>query len=211
MEQITKSIPQKSTASQRLLLSNKSPRLTAMLLQQLHIGDSHTPVDGFAHVVDGQQGELDGGQGFHFNAGLTDGFDRRVADDATGFFVCIELNGDPCQGQRMAEWNEIAGLFGRHDAGDARDPKHVALLGRALQNDGQRGRVHEDAALRHRDPVGGGFGGHVDHMGLALGIKMCQGGGGGHVVSRSVMVTIIRAKLYALYMPLIMNAATIME
>ena len=46
---------------QRLLLSNERPRLAAMLLQQLHIGDSHTPVDGFAHVVDGQQGELDGG------------------------------------------------------------------------------------------------------------------------------------------------------
>ena len=56
MEQITKSIPQKSTASQRLLLSNKSPRLATMLFQQLHIGDSHASVHCFAHVVNGQQG-----------------------------------------------------------------------------------------------------------------------------------------------------------
>ena len=208
MEQITKSTPQKSTTSQCSLLSNERPRLTTMLLQQLHIGDGHAPVDGFAHVINGQQGELDGGQGLHLDAGLADGFDGGVADDAVGFFVGIELNGDPCQSQRVAERNQVAGFFGRHDAGDARDAEHVALFSRALQNNGQRGGMHDDAALCHRDPVSGGFGGHVDHVGLALGVKMCQCGGGGHVVSRSVMGTIIRAKLYALYLPQTMNAAT---
>ena len=64
MEQITKSTPQKSTTSQRLLLGNVSPRLAAMLFQQLHVGDGHATVHGFAHVVDGQQGDLHGGQGF---------------------------------------------------------------------------------------------------------------------------------------------------
>jgi hypothetical protein len=39
MEQITKSIPQKSPISQRLLLRNKRPRLAAMLFQQLDIGE----------------------------------------------------------------------------------------------------------------------------------------------------------------------------
>ena len=47
---------------QRSLLRYKRPRLAAVLFQQLHIGDGHAPVDGFAHVVNGQQGELDGGQ-----------------------------------------------------------------------------------------------------------------------------------------------------
>ena len=142
-----------------------------MLFKQLHIGDDHAPVDGFAHVVNGQQSQLDGGQGFHLDAGLADGFNGGTADDAVGLFVGIELNGDPCQRQWMAQRNQIAGFFGRHDAGDARDAEHIALFSRALQNDRQRGRMHDDAALRYRDPVGGGFGSHVDHVGLALCIK----------------------------------------
>jgi hypothetical protein len=31
-----------------------------MLFQQLHIGDRHAPVYGFAHVVGGEQGDLHG-------------------------------------------------------------------------------------------------------------------------------------------------------
>ena len=39
----------------------KTPRLAPVLLQQLHVGDAHAPVNGFAHVIDGEQGDLDGG------------------------------------------------------------------------------------------------------------------------------------------------------
>ena len=35
-----------------------------MLFQQPHVGDGHAPVDRFDHVVDGEQGDLHGGQGF---------------------------------------------------------------------------------------------------------------------------------------------------
>jgi len=35
-----------------------------MLFQQLHVGDRHAAVHGFAHIVDGEQGDLHGGQGF---------------------------------------------------------------------------------------------------------------------------------------------------
>ena len=35
-----------------------------MLFQQLRISDRHAAVHGFARVVDGQQGDLNGGQGF---------------------------------------------------------------------------------------------------------------------------------------------------
>ena len=35
-----------------------------MLFQQLQIGDGHAAVHGFAHVVNGEQGDLYGGQGF---------------------------------------------------------------------------------------------------------------------------------------------------
>ncbi len=42
----------------RLLPRHKTPRLAAVLFQQGHAVDGHAPVHGFAHVVDGQQGEL---------------------------------------------------------------------------------------------------------------------------------------------------------
>ena len=35
-----------------------------MFFQQLHVGDRHAAVHGFAHIVDGEQGDLHGGQGF---------------------------------------------------------------------------------------------------------------------------------------------------
>ncbi len=39
----------------------KTPRLAPVLFQQLHIGHRHGPVNSFAHIVDGEQGDLDGG------------------------------------------------------------------------------------------------------------------------------------------------------
>ena len=53
-----------------LLTRHITPRLAAMLLQQAHIGDGHAPVHGFTHVVDGQQGDLHSGEGFHLHTGL---------------------------------------------------------------------------------------------------------------------------------------------
>ena len=58
-----------------------------MLLQHPHIGHGHATVYGFAHVVDGEQGDLHGGQGFHFYAGLADGFYRGGADN--GFLMLL--------------------------------------------------------------------------------------------------------------------------
>ncbi len=38
--------------------------LAPVLFQQLHIGDDHAAVGGFAHVVDGEQSDLHGREGF---------------------------------------------------------------------------------------------------------------------------------------------------
>ena len=50
--------PPKRLICQRLLLSNEATRLAAMLFQQLHVGDRHAAVYRFAHVVNGEQGDL---------------------------------------------------------------------------------------------------------------------------------------------------------
>ena len=36
-----------------------------MLFQQLHVGDRHAPVYGFANVLDGDMSDLHGSQGFN--------------------------------------------------------------------------------------------------------------------------------------------------
>ena len=47
-----------------------------MLLHHAHVVDGHAAVHGLAHVVDGEQGHLHGGEGFHLDAGGADGFHR---------------------------------------------------------------------------------------------------------------------------------------
>jgi hypothetical protein len=82
-------------------------------------------------------------------------------------------NAGQCQG--VAQRDEVAGLLGRHDAGDAGNAQHVALFGGAGFDEGQGGGQHFDAAAGHGHAVGGGLGGHVDHVGLALGVKVGEG------------------------------------
>ena len=63
------------------------PRLTALLFQQLHIRDGHAAVGSFAHVINGQQGYLYGGEGFHQNQQL------RVHDGELKTFICPKFCG----------------------------------------------------------------------------------------------------------------------
>ena len=45
-----------------LLLRHPIPTLAPMLLQQPDIGHGHAAVHGFAHVVDGEEADLNGGE-----------------------------------------------------------------------------------------------------------------------------------------------------
>ena len=64
MEQNVETLPSHSHVSGDLLVCQVTPTLAPMLLQQFAVIDGHAAVDGFAHVVDGEQGDLHGGQGF---------------------------------------------------------------------------------------------------------------------------------------------------
>ncbi len=48
----------------RSLHRHKAAALAAVLFQKPHIGDGHAAVHGFAHVMNREQGDLDGGEGF---------------------------------------------------------------------------------------------------------------------------------------------------
>lgn len=87
----------------------------------------------------------------------------------------VELHRHTGQGDRVAQRDEVAGLFGGLDTGNAGDAKHIALFGSARLNQRQRGGQHGYASLGDRHAVGAGLGCHVDHVGLALGVEMGQG------------------------------------
>jgi hypothetical protein len=78
----------------------------------------------------------------------------------------------------VAQGDQFAGFFGALNARDAGDTQHITLLGVAALDQRQGGRFHADAAFSHRHAVGAGFGGHVHHVGLPLGVEMGEGAGG---------------------------------
>jgi predicted Zn-dependent protease len=155
-----------------------------MLLQHPHIGHGHAPVHGFAHVVDREQGDLHGGQGFHFHTGGADGFNRGGTNNSPIFAIsrrihCLisyKVNSNSGQRQRVAQRNQIAGFLRTLNARNPCNTQHIAFFGGARLNQRHGGGQHDDAALGYCYAVGGGFGGHVDHVGLALGVEMGQAG-----------------------------------
>ena len=153
-------------------------RLPTPLLHQPHPADRHCAVDRLAHVVDREQGDAAGGQGFHLHTRLTGALGGRAAQHAAGRFVHLELDRHPRERDRVAQRDQVAGLLGALDAGNAGNAQHVALLGRSALDQRQCRRQHLNPAFGDRDPVGAGLGRNIDHVGLALGVEMGQGTGG---------------------------------
>lgn len=56
-------------------------------------------VNGFAHVIDRQEADLDGGEGFHFNARAPGGLNLGRASQGLCGVLDEELDPDSCQGQ----------------------------------------------------------------------------------------------------------------
>ena len=79
----------------------------------------------------------------------------------------------------MAQRNQVGGFFGSHDPGQPGNAQHVAFFGGARFDQGQRGGLHADAAFGHSNAVRVLFGSHIHHVGLALCVKVGEGGCGG--------------------------------
>ncbi len=149
-----------------------------MFFQQAYIRHGHAAVDGLAHVVDGQQGDLDSGQRLHLHAGRADGFyggrTDHVGWQCPGGRMQREFQCHAGKRQRMAQGDQIAGFFGGLDACNAGDAEHVSLFGRAGFDESQGGCLHVDTSRGNGNASGAGLGADVDHMGLAPSIKMGQ-------------------------------------
>ena len=151
-------------------------RLTAVLLQQMHIGHRHATVYGFAHVIDREQRHLDGGERFHLHTSLTYGFNGGCALHAVRGFVDGKLHRHAGEREWVAQGNQVAGFLGGLNACNACNAQHIAFLGGAALNQGQGGGQHDDATRGHAHALGVGFVGHVHHVGLALRVKVCECG-----------------------------------
>lgn len=152
------------------------PRLAAFLFDQTHAFDAHSPIDGFAHVVDGQQTDGNRCQRFHLDTGAPKAFGGdRAVDGAVGV-VDGEFGGDAGQTDRMAQRDQVAGALGRLNRGNAGDTENIAFLGRAVANQGQRFRLHADGTGGTGDTGGFRFVADIHHVGLAGGVEMGQGG-----------------------------------
>ena len=67
--------------------------LAAGFFEEADAGDLHGGVDGFEHVDDGEGGDGDGGEGFHFDAGF--GGDGSGAEDAERDECTVRENRPP--------------------------------------------------------------------------------------------------------------------
>ena len=158
----------------------RSPRLRSVpndpsaprLLQQAHPVDGHAPVGRLAHVVDGKQCDLHGGERFHFHSGTGDGFDAGGAENGGRRFDGTQVQVDASQGERVTERDQIRGPFRAHDARDSRHRKHISLVVLAGDDAGKGIGLHPNASLRHRQASRRSLLPDVHHVHVALGVEV---------------------------------------
>ena len=80
----------------------------------------------------------------------------------------------PGQGQGMAQGNEVGGLLGRHDAGDAGGGEHVPLVVLTAQDQRQGLGGHGHESLGAGLAFGHLLVGDIHHVGLAALVEMGQ-------------------------------------
>jgi hypothetical protein len=72
----------------------------------------------------------------------------------------------------MTQWNQITGLLGGLNTSNTRNAKYIAFFSRTAFNQFPSCRLHMNRARSHSYAVGMGFVCDIDHMGLALGVKV---------------------------------------
>jgi len=136
--------------------------------------EGHRAVDRLAHVIDGEQTYRDGGHRFHLYPGAPDRLYRCPALDRVSNGIHFELNCNACEGERMAQRDELSSPFGGLDCRYTRHTEHVTLDRTAIHNQGQRRGLHQDTTGGYGDTMGLLFVRDVHHVGLAAEIEVGQ-------------------------------------
>ena len=103
-----------------------TPDRPPLFFHEADLANHHRLVDRLHHVVDGQRGDRDGGEGFHFDAGLAGGADGATMSKPARVVVRSTL--DVGQRQRMAQRDQLRRALGGHDAGQPRGLQRIAFL-----------------------------------------------------------------------------------
>jgi len=91
----------------------------------VNVLDAHLFVYRFAHIVNGQCGDGNGGERFHFDASLGGDPGRRGNDDAV--WLNGKLNFAMGEGQGMTKRDEFAGFLGGTNSGNASCGQNISL------------------------------------------------------------------------------------
>ncbi|MNZ78117.1 hypothetical protein D3C78_966810 [compost metagenome] len=147
--------------------------LAAELFQHAHAIDDHAAINCLAHIVNGQRSDTGSGQRFHFHAGLPG--QLATGNDVDGVIAFgTELDLDAGQQQRVAQRDQVTGLFRCLDTGNTRHSEDITLGVLAIDNHLQGFGEHAHPRFSHRLTRGHSFFGNVDHIGATLGIEMSQ-------------------------------------
>jgi hypothetical protein len=76
------------------------------------------------------------------------------------------------QRKRVTQWNQITGLLGSLNTSNTRNAKYIAFFSCTAFNQFPSCRLHMNRTRGNSHAMGMGFVSDIDHMGLALGVKV---------------------------------------
>ena len=149
--------------------------------QEFGFEDAHGFGDGFAHIVEGEGGTHGSGEGFHLDAGAGGG--DAGAGDGDGVFsgvVGFDLDFAVFEWDRVAEGDEVGGLFGCHGAGDDGGVEDWTFFALDVTTDEERHDIGADLdqALGGGDAARAIFLGDINHSRLVVFIDVGELGHG---------------------------------
>ncbi len=149
--------------------------LAFFLAHEVDVFDAEVLVDGFAHVVEGEAGDGDGGEGLHLDAGAG-GERSRGRDAQRSGGRAFEVDLDVVEREGVAEGDQLIDSLGGQDACQPRRSQRFAL-GQVAGEEAVEGvRGGDEVPGREGLAMDRGFLSDIDHACPALGVEVGEGG-----------------------------------
>mgnify|MGYP006890124955 CR=1 FL=1 len=159
---------------ERLGVRPPRTRFAARFGEQANVADAGVALHRLYHVINGEERDGRSGQSLHLHACFAG--QARGGGGGNAAVIDHKINANLVEHQRMAEWDEVAGAFGRHYPRDPRGGDYIPLGRGAIGDCRQRGGGEGDAPGRDRFARAVRLGSDIDHLGRARRINMGEGG-----------------------------------
>src|SRR5699024_12290774 len=93
----------------------------------MNITNDHSPVHCFAHIIDGEEGDLHDKEGFNLNAGDVLGLNGCLCSNSI-LTVIVEVDIDTGEGDEVAHGDHFISPFSGHDSCHLGDNDDIALF-----------------------------------------------------------------------------------